>query len=146
MIQEKLAQLIKDAMKSGDKVRLQTLRSIKTAFMEFQTAKDAKPLDDAAEVKILRKLVSQREDAAKEYTAGGRQDLADNELAERLVIKEFLPAEISRETIETTAREIIVVKEMKQMGGYIKTLRDKFPTADGKIISEVVKSVINERA
>jgi len=139
-----LDEKIKEAMKAGDKTRLAVLRSIKTAEMEYRTAKDAKPLDDPAEIKILRKLVSQREDAAKEYKAGGREDLAENELSEAAIIKEFLPAEIAREVIEAEARKIIIVKQMSAMGGYIKVLKEKFPTADGKTISEVVKGVINE--
>jgi len=140
----KLDDLIKEAMKSGEKTRLGVFRSIKTAFMEFRTAKDAKPLDDAAEIKVLRKMIAQREDAAAEYVRGGREDLAEKELLEVQVIKEFLPAEITRETIEEAARGIIDVKELKMMGGYIKALKEKFPTADGKLISEVVKLIINE--
>lgn len=146
MIQEKLNELIKEAMKSGDKIRLETLRAIKTAEMEYRTAKNAKPLDDTAEVGILRKMISQREDAAAEYVRGGREDLAEKELLEVKVIKEFLPAEISRDTIEAAAREIIDVKDIKMMGKYIKALRDKFPTADGKVISETVKWILNEKA
>lgn len=138
--------LIKDAMKSGNKVRLETLRAIKTAEMEYRTAKNAKPLDETAEVGILRKMISQREDAAAEYVKGGREDLAEKELLEVEVIKEFLPAEISREAIEKAAREIIDVKDIKMMGKYIKALRDKFPTTDGKVISETVKWILNEKA
>ena len=141
---EKLNELIKEAMKSGEKTRLGVFRSIKTAFMEFKTAKDAKPLDDAAEVRLLRKMISQREDAAAEYVKGGREDLAEKELLEAQIIKEYLPAEITRETIADAAREIIDIKEMKMMGGYIKKLKEKFPTADGKLVSEVVKMIISE--
>lgn len=141
----KLDDLIKGAMKSGEKTRLGVFRSIKTAIMEFRTAKDAKPLDDASEIKVLRKMIAQREDAAAEYVRGGREDLAEKELLEVQVIKEFLPAEITRETIEEAARGIIDVKELKMMGGYIKALKEKFPTADGKLISEVVKMIINEK-
>ena len=138
--------LIKEAMKSGDKLRLETLRAIKTAEMEYRTAKNAKPLDETAEVGILRKMVSQREDAAAEYVRGGREDLAEKELLEVKIIKEFLPAEISRDTIEAAAREIIVVKDIKMMGKYIKALKEKFPTADGKKIAETVKWILNEKA
>jgi len=141
----KLDELIKESMKSGEKTRLGVFRGIKTAFMEFKTAKDAKPLDEAAEIKVLRKLVAQREDAAAEYVKGGREDLAEKELKEAEIIKEFLPAEISRETIAEEGRKIIEVKEMRMMGGYIKVLKEKFPTADGKLISEVVKMIINEK-
>ena len=138
--------LIKEAMKSGNKLRLETLRAIKTAEMEYRTAKNAKPLDESAEVGILRKMVSQREDAAAEYVRGGREDLAEKELLEVEVIKEFLPAEVSREAIENAAREIITDRDMKKMGQYIKALKDKFPTADGKKIAETVKWILNETA
>ncbi len=144
MIQERLGELIKEAMKSGDKLRLETLRSIKTAEMEYRTAKNAKPLDESAEIGILRKMVSQREDAAAEYVRGGREDLAEKELKEVEIIKEFLPAEISREAIEEAAREIIDVKDKKLMGKYIKALKDEFPTADGKKIAETVKWILDE--
>ena len=139
-----LDELIKDAMKSGDKTRLSVLRGIKTAEMEFRTAKNSKPLDESAEIQILRKLVGQREDAAKEYRQGGRIDLAENEEKEAAIIKEFLPAEVSREAIETAARKLITDKEMRFMGTYIKELKVLFPTADGKVLSEVVKEIINE--
>ena len=148
-----LDEKIKEAMKAGDKTRLAVLRSIKTAEMEFKTAKNAKPLDESAEIQILRKLVSQREDAAKEYKAGGREDLAENELSEAAIIKEFLPAEVSRdpaevsrEAIEKAARKLITDKEMRLMGTYIKELKVLFPGADGKVLSEVVKEIINETA
>lgn len=141
-----LEEKIKEAMKAGDKTRLAVLRSIKTAEMEFKTAKNAKPLDEAAEIQILRKLVSQRNDAAKEYVAGGRDDLAENELREAEIIKEFLPAEVSREAIEKAARKLITDKEMRLMGTYIKELKVLFPGADGKVLSEVVKEIINETA
>lgn len=140
--EEKLAKLIVEAMKSGEKTRLEVFRSIKAAFVEFKTAKNAKPLDDAAEIKILKKLVSQREDAASEYVSAGRKDLADNELAEASVIKEYLPAEITQEEIEKFAREVIVEKDIKLMGSYIKTIKEKFPTASGKVISDVVKAIL----
>ena len=142
--ENKLNELIKEAMKSGDKTRLAVLRSIKTAFMEFRTAKDAKPLDESAEIKVLRKLVSQREDAAREYELGGREDLKEKEIQELEIIKEYLPAEVSREAIEKVAVEIIDVKEMKMMGAYIKALKERFPTADGKVLSEIVKECMKK--
>ena len=135
---------IKKALLEKNKVRLDALRMIKAAFIEYKTAKNAKPFDDAAEIGILKKMVSQRKDSASEYMAAGRQDLVNKELAEVEVIKEFLPAEVSKEDIEKAARDIIKEKEMRLMGGYIKEIKSLYPGADGKLISEVVKSIINE--
>ena len=76
MLNEKLNEMIKDAMKSKDQVRVETLRSVKAAFQNYQTAKDAKPLNEAAEIQILKKMVSSRQDAASQYKSAGREDLA----------------------------------------------------------------------
>lgn len=135
---------IKKALLEKNKVRLDALRMIKAAFIEFKTAKNAKPFDDAAEIGILKKMVAQRKDSASEYLAAGRQDLADKENAEIEVIKEYLPAEVSKEDILKAAREVVKEKEMRLMGSYIKEIKALFPGADGKDISEIVKSIINE--
>lgn len=142
MISEQLDTYIKESLKSGDKIRLNTMRSLKTAFMEFNTAKGAKPLDNAAEISIVRKLISQRLDAFEQYKIGGRQDLADNEFAESKILSELLPEEPSVEEIEIEAQKIVAEKVMSKMGIYIKELKDKFPTANGKTISEVVKKLL----
>ena len=139
---ERLNELIKEAMKSGEKVKLDTLRSIKTAYMEFRTAKNAGPLDNAAEIKILRKMAAQREDAKNEYLGAGRTELAKKEAAEEEIIKSFLPAEVGLDEIIKAASEIVREKDMKLMGGYIKALKEKFPTADGKMLSEVVRELM----
>ena len=143
-MKDNILNYIKIAMKSGDKVKLSVLRDIKSAFTEFETAKNAKPLDDAAEIGILRKLVKQREAAIEDYIKGGRQDLVDKMNEEIKILKIYLPAEISIETIKAEAEKIVVEKDMKKMGQYIKSLKEKFPTADGGEISKVVKNIINE--
>lgn len=139
---ERLNELIKEAMKSGEKVKLDTLRSIKTAYMEFRTAKNAGPFDAAAEIKVLKKMAAQREDAKNEYLKAGRNELAEKEAAEEEIIKSFLPAEIGRDEIMKAASEIVREKDMKLMGGYMKALKEKFPTADGKVLSEVVRELM----
>ena len=140
--------LIREAMKSGDKIRLETLRAIKTAEMEYRTAKNAKPLDDTAEVGILRKMISQREDAAAEYVKGGREDLAEKELLEVEVIKEFLPAEITQaeieEAVEKWKKENNIENKIpkKSMGIVIKYVKSQLPMADGKLTADIVKNML----
>lgn len=136
-------ELIKTAIKSKDLVALNTYRSVKTAFMEYTTAKNAKPLDDVAEISIIRKLISQRKDAADQYILGNRQDLSEKELAEADILSKLLPEEPNSEDIKKYAEEIIKDKQMSLMGRYIKAIKDKYPIADGKIVSDIVKSIIN---
>lgn len=135
--------LIKEAIKSKDKIALDAYRAVKTAFLEYTTAKNAKPLDENAEISIIRKLVSQRKDAAEQYTTGNRLDLASKELSEIKYLKVLLPAEVSSEFLRSYAEGTITDKDKKLMGNYIKLIKDKFPTADGKVIADIVKEVLN---
>ena len=140
MLNEKLNELIKDAMKSKDQVRVGALRSVKAAFMNFQTAKNAKPLDSTAEIQIIKKLVSQRKESVEMYKTANRQDLVDQETAEINILTEFLPAEVTRGELEAALEKIEGIDRVqKNMSLLIKTLKGMFPTADGKLISEVVK-------
>ena len=143
MLHEKINEMIKDAMKSKDQVRVETLRSVKAAFQNYQTAKDAKPLNETAEIQILKKMVSSRQDAASQYKSAGREDLAAIEEAQIKVLSEFLPAEVSKAELVVGLDQIYsstgLTNEKKNMGVLIKELKSKYPGADGKTISEVVR-------
>ena len=142
MIQEKIDELIKSAMKNSQPAALRTYRAVKTAFMEYNTAKNAKPLDEVAEINIIRKMVSAREDAMQQFKAAGRLELAKAEEEEIIHLKSMLPPEVSEEDIRVYAESIITEKGMQNMGRYIKVLKEKFPTADGKLIATIVKSLL----
>jgi uncharacterized protein YqeY len=126
------------------KQRLDTYRLMKAKEIELKTAKNAKPMDDAAQVNMLRKMVKEREDTAKTYSDAGRSELADKELREATIIKELLPAEVSEETIEAYVAKEFPTITKKEMGFRIKCIKDVFPTADGAVVARLVKSHIKE--
>ena len=144
---EKLSEDIKEARKARDKVRLMTLRNIKKVFLEAKTAPGANDtLEDAAAMKILQKLAKQGKETAATYIQAGRQDLAEEELAQAEVIESYLPQPLSAEDIERAVKEIIAqtgatsMKEMgKVMGIASKQLAGK---AEGGIISQIVKKLL----
>ena len=142
MIQEKIDELIKSAMKNSQPAALRTYRAVKTAFMEYKTAKNAKPLDEVAEINIIRKMISAREDAIQQFKTASRLELAKAEEEEITYLKSMLPPEVSEEDIRVYAESIITEKDMRNMGRYIKVLKEKFPTADGKLIATIVKSLL----
>lgn len=142
MIQEKIDALIKSAMKNSQTSALRAYRAVKTAFMEYKTAKNAKPLDEAAEINIIRKMISAREDAMQQFEAAGRLELAKAEGDEIVYLKPMLPPEVSKDDIRTYAESVITEKGMQNMGKYVKALKEKFPTADGKLIATIVKSLL----
>ena len=142
MIQDQIDELIKSAMKNSQSNALRVYRAVKTAFMEYRTAKNAKPLDEAAEINIIRKMISAREDAIQQFKDAGRNELAEGEAEEITYLKPMLPPEVSEEDIRIYAESIINEKGMQNMGRYVKVIKEKFPTADGKLIATIVKSLL----
>ena len=142
MIQNQIDGLIKSAMLNKQASALRAYRAVKTAFMEYKTAKNAKPLDEVAEINIIRKMISAREDAIQQFEAAGRLELAKAEAEEIVYLKPMLPPEVSEEDIRIYAESIITEKGMQNMGKYVKVIKEKFPTTDGKLISTIVKSLL----
>ena len=138
---------IKEAMKAKDMVRLETLRNIKKYFIEAKTAPGANDtLEDDAALKILQKLAKQGTESANLYKEKGREDLAEEELAQVRVIEGYLPKQMSPEELEAALKEIIAevgATSTKDMGKVMGTASKKLAgKADGKAISAVVKSLL----
>lgn len=148
MLREQMDSLIKQSMLDKNVKRTEVLRAIKNEFLVYQTAKGAKPLDDAAEFTILRKMVKQRLDSRDQYIAAGRKDLADNESKEILVLESFLPSEASPEEITKAIYEVISEKgwgpqiPKKCMGEAIKLVKAKLTNVDGKLLADTVKTYL----
>lgn len=146
MLREKLNELIKSAMLNHDNVRLEVIRSIKTAFTNFE--KEGKELTDADESKILLKMVSQREDSIEQYNKGVRYDLAEKEQNELNILKEYVPKQPTDEEITNLTKGVISAfetqngrkVEMRDMKTILAEVQKTYPSANGKIVSGVVKS------
>lgn len=141
-------QEIKTAMLAKDRVRLETLRSIKTAFMEVTTAKGAEhTLSEEQSIAILQRMVKQRKDSAAIYEEQNRVELAQQELAEVEVLQSYLPKPFTQDELERAIGEIIVrtgsssLKDMgKVMGAATQQLGGK---AEGRVIAETVKKLLS---
>lgn len=140
---------IKKAMLAKDKVALEALRGMKKEFLEAKTAKGSDgTLQDENAIKILQKMVKQRKESAQIYKEQNRPELAENELAEVIVIEKYLPAQMSDADLETAVKTIIAQvgatgpQDMgKVMGVATKQLSGK---TEGKLISEKVKALLNK--
>lgn len=144
---DKVSEDIKAAMKARDKVRLETLRNIKKVFLEAKTAPGANDtLEDADALKILQKLAKQGRESAQTYIDNGRQDLADDELAQATVIEEYLPKQLSEAEIEVEVKKVIAetgAQGMKDMGSVMGVVTKQLAgRADGRAISTVVKRLL----
>ncbi len=138
---------IQEAMKAKDKVTLEALRAIKSAFLLAGTAQGAATsLSADEELKIVQKLVKQRHDSATIYKEQGRADLYDKEIGEIAVLQKYLPAKLSDAELTAAVKSIIektgakTLQDLgKVMGAATKELAGK---ADGKEISQKVKELL----
>jgi len=131
-------------MKARDEARLSALRMIKAALMK-QKVDSPKPLDEAAEMQVLKSLVKQRTDAAEAFRNAGRVEQAEKEETERRLIESYLPAAATEEEIEAAIAAALAetgIASLKQMGVVMKATQAKLAgkTVDGKSLSEKVRS------
>lgn len=147
-LQDLLTTALKDAMKAKDTIALESLRAIKSAILLAKTEKGGNnEISEQDEIKILQRLVKQRQESANLYQQQNRNDLAEQELAQIEVISKFLPEQLSVEKVLEIVTEIVEkigasgMKDMgKVMGEAGKILAGQ---VDGKILSEVVKKVLS---
>ncbi len=145
-LSEVIVEQIKVAMKNSDKVRLETLRSLRAAILEFSTAAVQKEFTQEEEVKLLLSASKKRKDSIEMYTNANRNDLAEKEQLELSIIQEFLPKQLDRAEIETIISAIIkevnaesIKDKGKVMGPAMKQLRGQ---ADGTLVQEVVADLL----
>lgn len=146
-LQEKIMDKMKEAMKTKDKVALESLRAIKSELLLIQTKSAAsEELTEDDEIKLLQKLVKQRKDSAAIYKEQGRNDLAEPELAQVEVISQFLPVQMSDEDVKNAIAEIIKTlgaTSMKDMGTVMaEAAKQLAGKTDGKSISTAVKQLL----
>ena len=148
-------ELNKESLKNKKTSELKVYRNLKADIMAFKTQKNAPTYNEAAELKIIQKYVTKMEDAEKQYSQAGREDLASECRDELEVLRKLLPEPVEAQDINSilagwcvknnfvnTENEAKIEIPKKSMGLAIKAMKEVFPTADGKIISEVVKQYV----
>jgi uncharacterized protein YqeY len=132
------------AMKSRSEARLSALRMLKSALMK-QKADSPKPMDEAAEIQVVKALIKQRIDAAEMFRKAGRTEQAEKEEAERALLEGYLPAGASEEEVDAAIAQALAetgATSIKQMGAVMKAAqaRLKGKTVDGKTMSDKVRA------
>ena len=140
--------MIASAMKARNKEELEVYKLIKAEFVKAEKA--GVTLDDVEQAKILLKMCSQREDSIAQYVTGNRQDLADAEKFELDIIKGIMPKQPTDEEIEDYTRQAITAYKvtnsdqisMRDMKPLLAIVQSKYPSANGKIVSKVLQSIL----
>lgn len=147
-LEQKINQDIKAAMIAKDNVRLRGLRAIKAAILLAKTEKGhTEELNEDTEIKVLQKLVKQRKESGEIYKNQNREDLYQIEIEEQQVIEEYLPKQLDKSAVEDIVKNIIAevgASSVKDMGKVMSVANQKLAgQADGRTISEVVKSLLS---
>ena len=144
-------------MKARNQVELRAYKNLKAEIQTFKTAKNAKPYNEVAEISIIKKYCEKLEKSILSFSEARREDLVTEYSDELEVLRKLLPKPVNESDIEyilynwadeenfmdysgSDLPEIKIPK--KEMGRAIKYLKSKFPQADGKVISEIVKKFI----
>ena len=146
-LEQQIQKDIMAAMKAHDSVRTNAVRAIKSAILLAKTAEGGKKeLEDADIVKLIQKLIKQRKEAAEQYVAAGRQELADNELAEAAILEEYVPRQLTPEEISERVREIIAqvgASSTSDMGKVMGVASKQMAgLADGRTLSGIVRELL----
>jgi len=134
---------IKTAMKAKDKDKVGTIRMLTAAIKQVEVD-ERRELADADVLSIVSKMIKQRKDAAEQFKQADRQDLADKELAEIEILKQYLPAQLSTEEIDAVVKQVIAdtgASGMQDMGQVMGAVKAKVAgQADMGEVSQIVKA------
>lgn len=146
-LRDKINNDLKEAMKAGDKVRLETIRSIRALILEFEKSGSGKELTPEEEIRILTAAAKKRKEAIEQYRNANRPELAEKEENELKIIEEYLPKQLTNEEILEEIKKIAAEINAKDKNDFprlmplaAKTLKGR---ADGKVIKEIVEKFLS---
>ena len=146
-LEEKINEKLKVAMKSKDKIALESLRLIKSEILLLKTKSGNSKLNEDDELRLIQKMIKQRKDSANIYDSKGRNDLATSELNQIKIISQVLPKQLEESEIVDIVDKIIVdlnASGIKDMGKVMSLAsQEMMGKADGKTISSIVKSKLS---
>lgn len=143
MLEEKILNDYREAMKSRDSLRSAVLSFLRAELMNTAVAKKKSGLQDTDVVGVIRKQIKSRQDSIEQFTKGSRLDLAEKEKKEMEILKSYLPQEMSAEELKAVIEEVVAstaAQGLKDMGRVMKEVTARVSgRADGKLTSELVR-------
>jgi len=147
MLEEKILNDYKEAMKARDTLKSSVLSFLRADMMNLAMAKKKKELDDPEAVSVIKKQIKQRQDSIEQFTKGNRLEMAEKEKKELGILKTYLPPELSKEEVKKIIEEAIsalAASGVKDMGKVMKEVNARISgQADGKLVSELVRQRLN---
>jgi len=147
MLEEKIFNDYKEAMKAKDSLRRSVISFLRAEMINLATSKKKNVLDDPEVISVVKKQIKQRRDSIEQFTKGGRLEMAQKEEREMEILKIYLPPEVSPEEIKKIIEEVVGANGasgIKDMGKVMKEVNAKIgPQADGKLISDLVREKLS---
>jgi len=148
MLEEKIFNDFKDAMKQKDPLKVSTLSFLRGQLGYAALEKKKDKLDDIDCISVIKKLMKQRQDSIEQFSAGGRLDLAEKETKELSILKGYVPVEMDCKELSKIIDDVVVslgAAGIKDMGNVMKEVRAKTQgRADGKLISDLVRQRLSK--
>jgi uncharacterized protein YqeY len=147
MLEEKILNDYKEALKARDTLKISLLSCLRAEFLNAQVAKKKTSLDDTDIIVIVKKQIKQHQDSIEQFKSGKRDDLAAKEIKELEILKIYLPPQISDTELKAIIEEIVKsigAQGLKDMGKVMKEATARIgQSADSKLISDLVKSKLS---
>jgi len=143
-LEDRLVEEMKQAMKSNDKLRLSTIRMIRTA-VKNKEIEQRKPLDDEGIIRVIQGMVRKSEESVEQFKAGGRMDLVEKETKEIETMKSYLPQPLSREEVLTIIDQTIEETQATSLKDMGKVMKSLMPKLGGKVDGALVNQWVKER-
>jgi hypothetical protein len=143
-LKDKINEDLKSAMKSGDKLRLETIRSIRALILEFEKSGKGKELNPDEELKMLNGAVKKRRDSIEQFSFAGRTDLAQKERAELNILMSYMPKQLTEEEVYLEVKRIAEEINAQGKEDFPKLMSKAAQLLKGKIDGKIVKATVDK--
>jgi uncharacterized protein len=142
-LKDKINDDLKSAMKSGDKLRLETIRSIRALILEFEKSGKDKELNPDEELKMLNGAVKKRRDSIEQFSLAGRTELAKKEEAELNILMSYMPKQLTEEEVYIEVKKIAEEIKAKEKEDFPKLMSKAAQLLKGKTDGKIVKAAVD---
>ena len=143
-LKDKINEDLKSAMKSGDKLRLETIRSIRALILEFEKSGKGKELNPDEELKMLNGAVKKRRDSIEQFSLAGRTELAKKEEAELNILMSYMPKQLTEEEVYLEIKRIAEEINAQGKEDFPKLMSKAAQLLKGKIDGKIVKATVDK--
>jgi uncharacterized protein YqeY len=145
-LREKINEDLKASMKSGDKTRTETIRSIRALILEYEKSGTNKEMDAETELKLLTGAAKKRKESIEQFANAGRTELVEKEEAELKIIQEYLPKQLSEEEAFEVVKKLAAENSLSSKADFAKlmpmAIKELKGKADGKIVKSLVEKIL----